>query len=202
MKRIFTAAILVAFSCHANAFGGDGAIITQLQIQTGKLVEQLKAAKDSLDVSERMEEMESLRFVKRISAEGRALQGVIYDVNEATGLFEDQSSNPAGHKDIAGEIQRLSDRINSADNPSAYAHILSDLERLKVLGQANQATMRQAVHGTDEQDDIKSTSTSSMIMADIMINQEKRQAIKRAEEQQSMQSLMGSPGYSSIYGEN
>jgi len=201
MNRLLSITALLFICGNTHAFGGDGAIIAQLQMQTAKMVEQLKTVSEALDVNKRLEEMESLKFVKQISEEGQALRGIVSDVNEATSIIDDQANNPFGHDDITNEIDRLSERLGNAENAKDYANIMSDLKRLKILGNANRNAMKNAAQGTDEQEDIKSTSTSTMIMADILIDQEKRRTIMKAEEQSAIQSLMGSNGYAELYGE-
>lgn len=200
MKRIGFLLLCMPGIAFADITGtGDAAILAQLQVQTAKIVDQLKTVSETLDVSKRMEEMEQLRFIRRISAEGEALKGIVSDVNEATGLINDQRTNAFNHQDVVDQIEYLESRSGNAEDVGDYANLMADLKRVRMLGQANRQTMVLASRGTDEQEDIKSTSTSTMIMADIMVEQEKRRAMLRAEEVNAMQQLFKSNGYSELY---
>lgn len=200
MKRIGFLLLCMPSIAFADITGtGDAAILAQLQVQTAKIVDQLKTVSETLDVSKRMEEMEQLRFIRRISAEGEALKGIVSDANEATGLINEQRTNAFNHQDVVDQIEYLESRSGNAEDVGDYANLMADLKRVRMLGQANRQTMAQAARGTDEQEDIKSTSTSTMIMADIMVEQEKRRAMLRAEEVNAMQQLFKSNGYSELY---
>lgn len=199
-----TAAIIMfcAISGHAAADAtgaADAAILAQLQTQTARIVEQLKTVGETLNVSKRLEDMEQLRFVKRISAEGDALKGIVSDVKDATGMVNDQRQNAFNHQDVVDQIDYLENRANNADDAGDYGNLMSDLKRVRMLGQANRATMVKLSQGSDEQDDIRGTATNTMIMADILVEQEKRRAMIRSEEVNAMQQLFQSNGYSELY---
>lgn len=199
---VMVTAVLLAGTVRADVTGaGDTAIIAQLKAQTAKMVEQLKTITDTLDVSKRLEDMEQLRFVRRLSAEGEALRGVVSDYNEAAGIVAEQGENPGNIGDIDRQIRRLEARIANSEDTGDYAHLLADLKRIRMLGQANRESMEKAAQGTDEQQDIKSTAANSMIMADIMVNNEREEAQKRAAEHRAMKELWRDNGYAELYDE-
>jgi hypothetical protein len=205
MRRIAAMALITALSGSAVADvtgAGDTAIIAQLKAQTAKMVEQLKTVTETLDVSQRLEDMEQLRFVRRLSAEGEALRGVVSDVREGTELVNDARSNPGNLKDIDRQISRLEARMADSEDVGDYAHMLADLKRIRMLGQANRESMEKAATGTDEQEDIKSTAANAMIMADIMVQNESEEAQRRVEERKAMQELWQDNGYAELYKED
>ena len=190
-----------AFSA-AGTGAFDGAIFAELQVHTAKMLDNIERLTESLDISKRMEEMESLKSVKRISAEGLALKKVVNDIGNIDGIIEDKSHNLLNQKDLLNQIDSLQYQIDNADNPRAYANLANDLKRVRFLGQANKAAMKQLIQGSNEADDNKSAATASLIMSDILIKREEREAMTRAEEMQALQAIIGNNGYSELYGED
>lgn len=189
-----------AFSA-AGTGAFDGAIFAELQVHTTKMLDNIKRLTESLDISKRMEEMEALKSVKRISAEGLALKNVINDIENIDGIMEDSRHNLLNQKDLLNQIDSLQYQIDNADNPRVYANLANDLKRVRFLGQANKAAMTQLIEGSNEADDNKSAATASLIMSDILIKQEEREAILRAEETRALQAIIGNNGYSELYSE-
>ena len=200
--------VMCLMMSSGNAFSAagtgafDGAIFAELQVHTAKLLDNIERLTESLDISKRMEEMESLKSVKRISAEGLALKKVVNDIENIDEIVEDKSHNLLNQKDLLNQIDSLQYQIDNADNPRAYANLASDLKRVRFLGQANKAAMKQLIQGSNEADDNKSAATASLIMSDILIKREEREAITKAEEMQALQAIIGNNGYSELYGED
>jgi len=200
--------VLCLMMSSGNAFPAagtgafDGAIFAELQVHTAKLLDNIEKLTESLDISKRMEEMESLKSVKRISAEGLALKKVVNDIGNIDEIIEDKSHNLLNQKDLLNQIDSLQYQIDNADNPRAYANLANDLKRVRFLGQANKAAMKQLIQGSNEADDNKSAATASLIMSDILIKREEREVMTRAEEMQALQAIIGNNGYSELYDED
>lgn len=204
MRLIFIISIItVSINSYCDMTGaGDAAILGELMTQTEKLLEQVKATKETLDVSKRLEEMEQLKAIRAISNEGLALNEIINNINELGDISEDIQRGPYGVNSTTNELEDLSEKINGVENKRDYANLAADLRRLRFLGKANTASMQKTAGGSNEADDNKSTATNTMIMSNILIENEKRKTLRKAHESSALKDTIFSNSYSNIYGDN
>jgi len=182
-------------AANATGTGSDAALLGELQIQTAKMVEELKTIRDTLDISKRMEDMQQLKVIKQVSAEGEALSGILYDVEEGQGIIDKSKGNAFNHNDIENQIAYLENRAERADNPQAYARMLADLKRIRFLGQANDASIKKISEGSNETDDIKTSAVNSAILAQIEANRAADAALRKNAEISALQDPTSDSNY-------
>lgn len=183
---------------------GDAAILSELTVQTGKMAEQLKSMREAVDINKRMQEMQELRAVHVVVREGMEMKNILDNVSDMEKEIATMSNSPGGLDQMQSDISRFESNMNHASDEEgitqakSYAYVLSDLKRLKFLGTANRETMKKMSKGTNETDDTKAIATNTMIMSDVIVEKEKREARRRGNEVNAMQQLMGGMRYTSM----
>ncbi|MCP3671502.1 MAG: hypothetical protein GY814_13945 [Gammaproteobacteria bacterium] len=188
-------------SSLADATGaGDAALLSELMAQTKQLLEQVRELKEQVNITRRLEDMQQIKAVKAISTEGSAMVEVIRNLDSIADEVEDSRDNPLGAAAVERELDYFDRRVDSAQDAKDYARLAADLKRLKFLGQANEASMRNNSSGSNEADDNKSTATNTIIIANILVEQERRNRVRQAHEEAALKDMLRGSSYSSLYG--
>jgi hypothetical protein len=181
---------------------GDAAIVKQLVEQAKIMREQLQNTRDTLDVSRRLEEMESMKAVKSVHEEGRALTNLISETEGLQREYKDFVDDPSSFNRTEGEISWLGEALRDAKDERnaarAYASIMTDVKRLNFLGKANRESEKKLISGTNQEDDGKITASNTFIMSQILIENEEREQKARANNVNVMESVLGNTGYSAL----
>lgn len=206
IKKILNIMIIcslpIASSTQADMTGaGDAAILAQLVEQFTVLKEQYDKVVETVDIQKRIEEMEQLKAIKRISDEGQAL-GELYNISDDFRYsWERDKNNPFGLRALESDLQRIQKMAKDAENGRDYAAFTARLKRLKVFGQANEKSSKKISGGSNESDDIKTTAINVTLMTDILIDNENSKTVRQAHEMKAIKDLMGNNSYSNIYNE-
>lgn len=181
---------------------GDAAILSQLVAQGKILAEQLTNIRDTLDVSKRLEDMETLKTVKNIHEEGRALNDLLSETEQLRRDYAEFVDDPTSFNRTEEEITWLGEALrDSKDDPNAvkaYASLMVDVKRLRFLGQANRASEKKIIAGTNQEDDGKITASNTFIMSQLLLENEAREQKRRANNTNVMQGIIGNTGYSAL----
>jgi len=175
-----------------------------LAAQSESLLEQIKQGVEYINVSKRLEEMEQLKQVKEISEEGVALAEMFVNIQDIEKELMRFSKDPLGANKTIKEIERLRRTLKNANKlegtarGETLANMVADLERLKFLGKAKKATMKKVKKGLNEQDAIKGTAQSTLLMSDLLFGQEERESIRRSQETNAVLELIEGVNYSSV----
>lgn len=205
MRAYLTVFIVCSFSTvsYADMTGaGDAAILAELVSQAKTLKEQLQGMRETLDVSKRLEEMETLKTIKSIHEEGRALGDLVDETEQMQREYKKFVADPTSFNRTSEEISWLGSALkNSKGNPNAvksYANIMSDVKRLNFLGKANKESENKIINGTNQDDDGKITASNTFIMSQLLLDNEEREQKRRANNTNVMQGVLGNAGYSAL----
>ena len=200
---------LATSSVRADMTGaGDAAILQELVAQSQTMLKQLHAVKDTLDVSRQLAEMEQLKTIREVSNEGNQLRSLIGNAQEGYSLVTSTSEDPFGLKSTQSEIDYIQASLETArssqsslQSARSYANILSDLKRLKFLGQANAESIKKISEGTDDIQNKAITASNTSIMAQLMIEDERRKAAARASDSETFIDMLHGVNYQSMTNE-
>lgn len=207
MKRTFLIAVMstMPVGVYADATGaGDAAIVQQLVTLVKSANEQFRELVKSVSISENLESMEQAKAIKRIAAEGQAMRELIRETETLEGQITDLQDDPLGSRRTEREVSGLENALESAKQrddrgqAKAYSRMLADMKRLQFLGKAQKESMKKVAQGTNETDNTEVAATSSMIMSDLMLQNERREQARRAQEVQAINETLGSMRYSTI----
>jgi hypothetical protein len=203
--RLFSFLLAVIFSsgAHADMTGaGDAAIVSQLVAQAKILREQLVDMRETLDVSKRLERMEEVKTVKEVHEEGTALKDLMDETEQLKREYGEFVDDPASFNRSKDEITWLGDALKDAKHSKnkvkAYAAIMADVRRLRLLGKANEASEKKIMKGTNERDDQKITASNTFIMSKILLDNEAREQKRRANNTNIMDGIISNSGYRSL----
>ncbi|MCG8313816.1 MAG: hypothetical protein MI976_11415 [Pseudomonadales bacterium] len=206
MRLIIIACLLVAsFNAKSDMTGaGDVAIVEQLIVIVEQTNQQIKQFQEMTDISKRLEEMESIKTVKKVTDQGEQIGHLIAELEETVSLVGDLQKDPGGLKDIERTIMYLEQDLNRADSKQglekakAYSRLISDLKRLGFIQKANAMAMEQLAAGTNEEQNQQISTTNSTIMTDILVRREEREKIKASHEVKAVNELLRGNKYSSM----
>lgn len=196
--------IALVMSLPAHSQGGDGAIVAQLVQVVSEAKKQLEELKKAVNISEHLEQLEQLKAIKKLSEDGKAIGGMFRDLQDIERLLGQFEEDPFGTQQTEREIARLEQRLEAAGNRdglaegAAYARLVADLKRIKFLGQAQEANLRRSAGGTNDSDNKAIAASSGIIMSDILLQREKREAVKRTQEVEAVSELLRATRYSQI----
>ena len=178
--------ILVLLCVSQNSFAdltgaGDAAIVSQLVVQTGKIVEQIQQAKEALDISNYMQNIEQLRQIKTLSNTGAQFGQLFNNINTGLDDVNNWESDPFGLKSVNSEIETLEHEIEAAKNKGdlekskRYARTLKNLKNIKFLGEANEQAQKAVSTGNNELDLTRVTAESTVVMSALLQSKEQRE---------------------------
>ena len=183
----------VASVSRADLTGaGDASIVAKLTSMLKVLNEELREVKKQVNIAEQLRNMESLKQVQSVADNGKELSNLFSEALETERLATEVQDEPdRGYDQAQGELDSY---INAADRAQdstgvnrAYrmSRVLSDLDRLSVLGTAQtKSTRHAATKGLSSADAARSTATSVGIMSQLLIQGEEQR--KRLELQQTI----------------
>ena len=171
---------------------GDASIVAKLTSMLKVLNEELREVKKQVNIAEQLRQMEALKQVQQVADNGKDLSNLFAEALETDRLVNEVNAEPdRGYDQAQGELDSY---INSAERAQNFngmsrayrmSRVLSDLDRLSILGTAqNRATTRAATQGLSQADANRSTATSTGIMTQLLIQGEERR--KRIELQQTI----------------
>lgn len=205
MKRIFIALCFMPITAWADVTGaGDAAIVQQLVTLVKSANYQLEEMRKTTSITERLENMEQAKAVRRLAEEGKAMGDLIKEGEKLESNLMGLKGDPSGTGNTKWEIERIQrDLKNAKDADSlgqakAYSRMLADLKRLEFLGKAQKESMKTVSKGANETDNTKVTATSTMIMSDLMLQKEKEAQAKKSQEVKALGGALESLQYSSI----
>jgi hypothetical protein len=206
MKRILIVltACLIAPAQAEITGAGDAAIVQQLVTLVKSTNEQLQEVRKTVSISERLEEMEQAKAVRRLAAEGKAMRELIKESEKLEGQLLDIKGDPTGSRRTQREIASLQYALDSAKErdgrgqAKAYSRLLADMKRLEFLGTAQKESMKKMASGANETDNTQVAATSSMIMSDLMLQREQQEQARKAQEVQAVESTLRSMQYSTM----
>lgn len=204
--RAYLTLFLICFfstSSYADMTGaGDAAILAELVSQAKTLKEQLQSVRETLDVSKRLEEMETLKTIKSVHEEGRALGDLISETEQMQNEYKKFVADPSSFNQTRDEISWLGSALkNAKDDQNAaksYANIMADVKRLNFLGKATKESEKKLISGTNQEDDGKITASNTFIMSQLLLENEERDQKRRANNTNVMQGVLGNAGYSAL----
>lgn len=204
-KYLITLFLIFPSLANADLTGaGDAALFTELKLITANTLESVKQAREAIDVQERMKEIEELKQLKKLTDEGKALSASVSNIRQTVDEIDRFQDDPLGIEQTKREIehiQMLHDKAESEgalDKAATYGRLLQDLGRLSMLQEANRKNLSKQGEGTNEDDDIKTSAQSTLIMSDIMVEAEKRKTIKDAQEATAIQDLFNGTNYGAM----
>ena len=182
INKLIFGFLLVSQPVLADLTGaGDAAILSQLVTQTKKIVEQIGQAKDALNISKYMQEIEQLKQVKELSDTGSQFGALFSNVDAIGNEASDWESDPFGLKSIKSEISTLQAGIESAERSGdfekakKYSKVLKNLKNIQFLGEANAKNQEAIGKGANELDLNRINAESSLIMTTLLQNKEQRE---------------------------
>jgi len=204
MKR-YLLLIFIVICPPSYAQLGDGPIIAQLVEQVNLMNQQIQKAKDQLNIAKRLHEMEQLKSVKKLMGEGKAMQELLRETDELKRNIKNFKNDPFGTHELDNEISSLKKAIsNTKNNPHsqrAYSSLLARLTNLRFLGKAQEASRDRMSGGANEEDNQNIAATSSMIMSDILLQNEIRAKKERGADLDIANSIMNTTGYKGLFEE-
>ena len=207
MRRTLTTFVLllVAQSTVADPTGAtDTAILQQLVALLKSANEQVQEFRKQVSISENMQEMEQLKAVKRLADDGRAMKEMINEGQKLNGQLEDLRLSPLGSSQTERDIASLKNQIKDAkgmddiNKAKAYSRMLADLDRLRFLGKAQSESVKKIANGTNEADNTAVAATSTMIMSDLLLQNEEREQRKRVQEVKALTDTLRNMNYSGM----
>lgn len=167
---------------RADMFGAtDSVMIARMTAMLKSLNEQLKEVKKQVNLAQQLRDLESVKQVREISEGGDQLAEMFGEALDTVDLTEDIRDEPErGFQQTQNELNSYIQAAERAGDQEgigrAYrmSRVLGRLDRLSVLGQAQEQVAAESAKGLSEVDATRSTSTSTAIMTQLVIRQEQR----------------------------
>ncbi len=135
-------------------------------------------------------------------AEGRALYDIVYKLDDIENEVYGFRDDPFGVRRPTDEITWLRGALDNArGNPNAskaYANLLMDIKRLSILGKAHEKSKKRVVDGLNQEDSGQVTSVNTMIMSEILLENQKNDAIRRANNTNVATGILSSSSYNML----
>ena len=168
LRLLFAILLIVPFHAVSDVTGvGDTAIIAKLTSMLETANQQLKAAKEYVDLQKHMTDLQENNFIKTLSDTGKSVIDLYAEIDQSKNLVERWKYDPLGTKLIESDIQTIESRLQEAEKlddverVAAYGRILHDLRTIKwMAGTSNDAIKREA--GGISADDAAKQAASEM----------------------------------------
>ena len=201
LSSIVLSCFLFPTGTMANA-GSDAAMLKQLAMQLSELRKQTEGIKKTIDLTKRLEELESVKHIKSISESGQYFKSALDETDKLIKTVQNHRDDPFSLNSTDREIDRLLHRIdqakNSKDKARAYANVISSLQRLKFLGKVKDKSMKTLSTGANEQDRDMIIANNTTIMADLLIQNEKEKQIEKSKRTEQIE-VMRQSAYEQMY---
>ena len=179
MKNIKAIAFvaIATLSSPSLAFtdGSGWQIVAQLTTLLKTANEQLKTAKETMDVGKKMEEFEAVKAVKDVSSLGNDLNALFKEMDNTVELFSYDEDMGLG--DVRAEFDSLVDQYKSIRGEEdmlkmlkGYAGLLESIENLSTLRDYHSAQLQaMSTGGMNEGDAAKQSAYTGSLQTQLLI---------------------------------
>ena len=195
MHKLLLSLLIILCPANANAdmFGiADTKMIAQMTKWLEIANKQLEQMEKNASAVDKLRNMEKNKTIKKIGELGEDLGDLFGEAQETVWLLENMQESDGGLEDAKYELKNLIDQAKAAGDEdglrrlAAYAELISDFEKLSILGEVHEEAIRKnADGGMSEEEAIHQGAYSQQIAAQLQIdearaNKEKEIARKKA----------------------